>query len=255
MFPTLYVMLVFNITMDTDNFQNVRKLLTMSNFVALRNDVVPALISQFESNFSITITEDAKTVRDVLNQMSIRVFQAYVRPTTQKAKNIIAAGIASPNYAPSDTRPTDAQPYVYEVLLLLVLTHTEVSRTAPSMTSSILSYLLEQLSQALIDAFKLRPRYTLSALMQATLDVEFIAQTLNNYTTERAGEFQGSIYLALDERTDNEARLKLQSELPEMRAILKRLREGTRGEFVCFKKVRGPAAAARQSGQGQRPGS
>lgn len=72
--------------------------------------------------------------------------------------------------------------------------------------------------------------------MQATLDVEFTAQTLNLYTTDKVADVQGQIYMALDERTDNEARLRLQTELPQMRAILKRLRESTRGSFGCFKK-------------------
>jgi exocyst complex component 2 len=74
--------------------------------------------------------------------------------------------------------------------------------------------------------------------MQATLDVEFLAQTLNNYTTDRAGEVQSQIYLALDERTDNDARGRLQGELPAMRGILKGLREKTKGEFGCFRRER-----------------
>ena len=36
-----------------------------------------------------------------------------------------------------------------------------------------------------------------------------------------------------------------------MRAVLKKLRERTRGEFACFKKVRSTAAAAdRERGRG-----
>ena len=83
--------------------------------------------------------------------------------------------------------------------------------------------------------------------LQATLDVEFMAQTLSNYTTEKAGDVQSQIYLVLDERTDNEARSKLQGELPEMRAVLKKLREGTKGEFGCFRREK--------RGRSDRPGS
>ena len=74
--------------------------------------------------------------------------------------------------------------------------------------------------------------------MQATLDVEFIAQTLSQYITDRAAEIQSLIYVELDRRTDDAARMRLQSELPEMRAILKKLKEGTRSEFACFRKPR-----------------
>jgi exocyst complex component 2 len=102
----------------------------------------------------------------------------------------------------------------------------------------VLSYLLEQASRDLLEAFKQRSKYTLPALMQATLDVEFVAQSLSQYTTDRASETQSQIYQELDKGTDNDARLKLQGELPEMRAVLKKLRESSRSEFACFKKSR-----------------
>ena len=74
--------------------------------------------------------------------------------------------------------------------------------------------------------------------MQATLDVEFVAQTLREYVSDRAGKIQGEIYEELDRRTDDGAKGKLQKELPEMRAVLKRLKEGMRGAFGCFKQAR-----------------
>jgi exocyst complex component 2 len=218
--------------------QKVRLLITLSNLAHLRSEIIPQLISQFESSFSVKLTDESKTIRDVLSQIDARLFQAYVKPIVDTLQTTITAGITSKAWAPASGRPTDAQPYIYDVLLALVLVHSEVSTTAASLTNQILSYLLEQSSLALIAAFKQRPRYTLPALMQATLDVEFMAQTLNNYTTDRASEVQSHVYLALDERTDNDARARLEGELPEMRAVLKKLREGTKGEFGCFKRER-----------------
>ena len=87
--------------------------------------------------------------------------------------------------------------------------------------------------------------FPLPTLTQATLDVEFLAQTLNTYTTDRCSEIQGKIYLAMDEKTDNESRLALQKELPEMRAVLKKLRESTRGAFGCFRRQRRPEGRGR----------
>jgi len=218
--------------------KKVRFLITLSNLAHLRSEIIPQLISQFESSFSVKLTDESKTIRDVLSQIDARLFQSYVKPIVDVLQTTITAGITSKAWAPSAGRPTDAQPYIYDVLLALVLVHSEVSTTAASLTNQILSYLLEQSSLALIAAFKQRQRYTLPALMQATLDVEFMAQTLNNYTTDRASEVQSHVYLALDERTDNDARARLESELPEMRAVLKKLREGTKGEFGCFKRER-----------------
>ncbi|UJO13894.1 uncharacterized protein CLAFUR5_02334 [Fulvia fulva] len=223
---------------DASN-KNVRMLLTLSNLNHLRSEVIPQLISHFESAFSVKLTEESKTIRDVLAQIDARLFQSYVDPTIKVLQQTIAAGIASPTWVPSTPRPIDARPYVYDVLISLVLVHAEVtSTTTTTLTGQILSFLLEHCSMALIEAFKRRTHYSLPALMQATLDVEFMAQTLNNYTTDKAGEVQSQIYLALDERTDNDARAKLQGELPEMRGILKKLRESTKGEFGCFRRER-----------------
>ncbi|KFY36536.1 hypothetical protein V495_07800 [Pseudogymnoascus sp. VKM F-4514 (FW-929)] len=226
--------------------RNIRMLLTLSNLQALRADVVPSLTMQFENAFSVKLTEEAKTIRDVLAQIDARLFQSYTRPPIDELRGIIKAGILAPEWEPAPTeKPKDVKPYVYEALLSLVLVHTQVATTASSLTPQILSYLLEQVSRDLLDAFKQRSRYTLASLMQATLDVEFVAQTLSQYATDRAGQLQSDIYQELDKGTDNDARVKLQSELPEMRAVLKRLREGSRSEFACFKKVRKPTERAK----------
>jgi len=212
-------------------------LLTLSNLHALRNEIVKTLTLQFENAFSVKLTDETKTIRDVLGQIDARLFQSYTKPAMDNLRTVIRDGILSPGWVPSD-KPKEVRPYVYEALLNFVLVHNQVSTTAASLTPRVLSYLLEQTTRELLETFKQISRYTLPALMQATLDVEFIAQTLMQYTTDRATQLQGEIYQILDARTDNEARAMLQSELAEMRIVLKKLREGSRSEFACFKKLR-----------------
>ncbi|KAI1470216.1 exocyst complex component Sec5-domain-containing protein [Daldinia caldariorum] len=216
--------------------RNVRMLLTLGNLHALRTKVVPNLNSQFENAFSVKLTDESKTIKDVLGQIDARLFQSFTRPSLESLRKIIRAGLSDPKWAPP--KPTEVKPYVYEALLTLVLVHTQVSTTAPSMTHQVLSYLLEQVSRELLESLKARPRFDLGALMQATLDVEFFAQTLSQYTTERASAIQGEIYTMLDSKTDNQARARLQDELPGMREVLKKLREHSRAQFACFKRPR-----------------
>jgi exocyst complex component 2 len=231
--------------------RNVRMLLTLSNLKALRIDLVPQLVTLFESSFSVKLTDESKTIRDVLGQIDARLFQSYTRPTIAILTKTIKDGINAPDWAPGSSTPTQVRPYVYTTMLTLVMVHTEVSTTVstPSSTSSqnnsallteILSYLLEAVSSALLEAFSTRKpeKYTLPALMQATLDTEFIAQTMSQYATNKASETQSEIYQVLDKRTSNDARAKLQQELGEMRITLKKLREGSRGSFGCFKRQR-----------------
>ncbi|KAI2621132.1 exocyst complex component Sec5-domain-containing protein [Hypoxylon sp. NC1633] len=226
--------------------RNVRMLLTLGNLHALRTKVVPNLNGQFENAFSVKLTDESKTIKDVLGQIDARLFQTYTRPSLDSLRKIIRAGVADPKWAPP--KPTEVKPYVYEALLTLVLVHTQVSTTAPSMTHQVISYLLEQISRELLDCLKARPKFDLGALMQATLDVEFFAQTLSQYTTERASGIQGEVYSMLDSKTDNQARARLQDELPGMREVLKKLREQSRSEFACFKRPRRTPGGSTSSG-------
>jgi exocyst complex component 2 len=220
-------------------------LLTLSNLQALRVQVVPSLNSQFENAFSVKLTDESKTIRDVLGQIDARLFQSYTRPAIENLRSIVRNGIVAQDWVPpTGEKPREAKPYVYEALLSLVLVHTQVSTTASSLTSQVLSYLLEQTSRELLESFRQRATFTLEALMQATLDVEFVAQTLSHYTTDRAAQLQSEIYQELDGRTDNDARARLQSELPEMRSVLKRLRDASKNEFACFKKPKRPQTGA-----------
>ena len=157
----------------------------------------------------------------------------------------------APSWEPPTARPGDARPYVYSVLLRCVLIHTELLVYTPPLTAPILRHLLERISLFLINAFEKRPRFSLPALMQATLDTEFLAQTLGQYTTDKASEIQSKIYVVLDERTGQAERVRLQEELQEMRSVLKRLREATKGEFSCFKRARGTGNRPSSRGGGR----
>ncbi|KAJ5561605.1 hypothetical protein N7535_003934 [Penicillium sp. DV-2018c] len=248
--------------------RNVRILLTLSNIKALQADHVPQLISNFETAFSVKLTEEAKTVRDVLSQIEDRLFQSYVNPTTASINKIITAGITSADWEPSVDRPEQVRPYVYNTLLALVLVHTEISTTIPSTVSSgasraasstpssllasVLSYFMAQISSSQLAAFRTRTSFSLPALRQATLDTEFMSQTLSVYSSDEVANIQAQIYTELDCRTTSEARAELQEGLGEMRVVLKRLRNRTKGEFACFK---GPRSGNHGSSGGTSSGS
>ena len=237
--------------------RSARILLTLSNLKVLRIEYIPQLISLFESSFSVKLTEETKSIREAFGQVEHKLFQSYSNPIALQLTKIIKEGILSPSWVPTTNKPDQVRPYVYAAMMNLVLVHTEVTTTVPSpdpsststsssstSTSSnllpqILSYLLEQVSLALLAGFKERKgTYGLPALMQATLDTEFIAQTMSQYATQRATDSQSEIYMELDKRTNNESRARLQQELTDLRVVLKRLRESSRGSFGCFRRAK-----------------
>jgi exocyst complex component 2 len=213
---------------------------------SLSNEITPQLLTLFETLFSTPMPDETARIRDVLGQLDAQLFRSYTKPHVAKISRTIESGIFDPSWAPDPPRgksvaDRDPSPYVFTVLLDLVIVHTEVSTTSPPLTSRILRALFESTTTSLIATFKsqqLRSPLSLSALMQATLDVEFMAQTLSSYTTEKASQVQTDIYQVLDQKTDNAARVRLQEELGSLRGTLKRLREGTRVEFACFRRVK-----------------
>lgn len=233
-------------SIDASN-RSVRMLLIISNVKAMRSEHIPSLIQTFESSFSLKLSEETDQINKKVTETDRQLFQSYTKPTVVYVTKLIKEGINAPTWEPKTTRPEQVSPFVYAALMVLVNIHTEISTTIPSVPPSastllqeILSYMLEMVSEALLDGFKERRpnRYTLAALIQATLDTEFIAQTMSQYAGKRTGEIQNEIYVELDKRTTNDARADLQKELGVMRGVLKKLRENSRNSFGCFKRAR-----------------
>ncbi|KAF2193066.1 hypothetical protein K469DRAFT_551512 [Zopfia rhizophila CBS 207.26] len=237
--------------------QSIRLLLTLSNMSSFNSEICPQLLTLFETLFSVQLTDETNRIRDVLNQLDGQLFKSYTKPHITKIAKTVKTGIFSPTWAPEPARgksaaDRDPSPYVFNVLLDLVIVHTEVSTTSPPLTPRILRSLFESTTQSLINTFNQLPSCTVSALMQATLDVEFLSQTLSSHTTEKASQVQTDIYQVLDQKTDNAARLRLQDELGALRGVLKRLREGTRTEFACFRRVKRGTIGEAPGGYGGR---
>lgn len=223
--------------------QSIRLLLTLSNMSSLKTEITPQLVTLFETLFSVSLTDERAKIDNVLLQLDQQLFKSYNQPHAVRIAGTIEQGIFSPSWAPppppgKSVAERPPSPYVFTILLSLVLIHTEVSTTSPPLTPRILRALFESTTTSLINTFRDNrlPRVGLEALMQATLDVEFMAQTLASYTTEAASATQTEIYQVLDGKTDNEARERLQQELGRLRGVLKALREGTRVEFSCFRR-------------------
>jgi exocyst complex component 2 len=224
--------------------QSIRLLLTLSNMASFQSEITPQLLTLFETLFSVQLTDETTRIRDVLSQLDAQLFKSYTKPHAARISAAIETGIFSPGWAPEpqsgrSVADREPSPYVFSILLDLVIVHTEVSTTSPPLTARILRSLFENTTTSLISTFNQLQSCPLPSLMQATLDVEFMAQTLASYTTEKASQVQTDIYQVLDGKTDNQARVRLQEELGSLRGVLKKLREGTRVEFGCFRRERG----------------
>lgn len=223
----------------TSLLQNIRMLLTLSNLKALQSEIVPHLISQFETSFSVKLSDESSSIRADLAQIEAKLFSSYTSPASEALSLLIHNGVQQ-HHNTTTSRPQNIRPYVHKALLYLVHIHTQVISTSPPLTNPILTHLFESLSLSFLSAFRTHPPFSLPSLMQSILDIEFVAQIMSQYTTERAINVQDQIHAELDKVVSGEGvglREKSREELIEVGGVIKRLREGMRVEFGCFRVV------------------
>lgn len=88
----------------------------------------------------------------------------------------------------------EVHPFIYDALLSLVLVHAQVSATARPLLARTLGSLVEELAQVALDAFSQVERFGMGGMLQATLEIEFMHQTLSQHVTPTADRTLQSIY-------------------------------------------------------------
>lgn len=242
-----------NLTANSINAEdrNVRMLLTLSNLASIRSSEIETLISNFEAAFSVKLTDETNTIHSTMDQVKSNLFAEYTKPIVASLHEIVQAGVLSPDWPPPRGRnATEVRSYVYDAMLKLVDVHAQVMTTSPAMVQPVVSHLLERLCYELVQGFKGREKYELGELLQATLDTEFVFQSLDSYISPEAKNRQTELYGVLDKRATADAKSRLQNELAECKSILSRVRRYSRAEFACFrdkKKERGRTKAGSSS--------
>jgi exocyst complex component 2 len=164
---------------------------------------------------------------------------------------------------------TEVHQFIYDALLSLVLVHAQVSATARPLVPRTLASLVEELAQVALDAFSKVERFGMGGMLQvrrcvtslpdtvlcvtdmlaplqATLEIEFMHQTLSQHVSPRADQTLQSIYKIISQsyyrRPDSSAQ-ELQAELEGLKRTLVASRRATALQFLCFRRPSKTAAA------------
>src|ERR1051326_8753154 len=126
---------------------------------AFQSSISPSLHSLFETLFSVQLTDETNRIRDVLSQLDAQLFVSYTKPHASKINTTIENGVFSSTWAPKPAvgkgvADRDPSPFVFTVLLDLVIVHTEASTTSYPLTPRILRSLFESTTQSLINPFR-----------------------------------------------------------------------------------------------------
>ena len=142
---------------------------------------------------------------------------------------------------------------MFEALIYLVTVHAQVSSISEGLLTRTLTALIEALAAEAFRCFKQVPRFGMGGMLRATLEIEFMHQTLGRYVSANAAkqlqELYTNISKAYAKRPGDEG---LQGSLDEVKRTLSETRRATGIEFLCFRATkatggeRGGSSAARR---------
>ncbi|BFZ60508.1 Exocyst complex component S5 [Saitoella coloradoensis] len=240
---------------DTDT----RILLTVSNMAEMKESVIPKLINQFELAFSLGMTEDLRTLINVLEQADDKLFKRYINGKARVVSEIVRGGVLNSGIPWATlSRPVEVHSYVYDALVTLVLVHSQVWTLTPSLLGRIITALTNSLAQDLLDAIRGIDRFGVGGMLQATLEVEFFHQTLSQFVDSTAGEKLSMVYRAIEDgyTSSDVSAEDLQAELGHVKHLLQHARKATATQFACFRKSKGDRAKSKGDAErrDERPG-
>ncbi|THH19659.1 hypothetical protein EW146_g1566 [Bondarzewia mesenterica] len=214
---------------------DTRTILVVSNFGYLRRALIPSMLRELESVFNITAEADRQNLMTVVNELDKTLFDGYVKPKATIVTGIIRNGILD-----------KIRPYMYDTLMYLVGVHAQVSSAAAPLLERTLNALVEDLAEEALRCFKQVKRFGMGGMLRATLEIEFMHQTLARYVTSSTAktlqELYNKISQAYARRPGDE---NLQSHLDGVKRTLADTRRATGIEFLCFRATKDKKSAAK----------
>ncbi|KAK0556825.1 Exocyst complex component S5 [Tilletia horrida] len=228
---------------------DARILLGVTNIDHLRRTVLPALFKLLSDSLHVQMTEDLKTVEEVAQQLDGILFDDYVKRKSDIISDILREGILKSGINwQTLPNPSEVHPFIYDALLALVQVHAQVRAVAKPLVNRTITALLEQLAEVTYECFSEVPMFGMGGMLQATLGIEFIHQTLAQYVSPSAEQKLNKVYAMVSSkfqrnsatRANNpaeEAEL-LKVELEAVKKTLSASRRMTALEYLCFRPVK-----------------
>lgn len=123
---------------------------------------------------------------------------------------------------------------------------------ARSLVARTVGSLVEELAKHALQAFSQVKRFGMGGMLQATLEMEFLHQTLNVHVSKTADLTLKEIYKIISQAYRPQTGAdgsngELQRELEQLKLTLTQARRATALQFLCFREKRPSVSAAGRS--------
>ncbi|KAG8954915.1 hypothetical protein FRC04_010399 [Tulasnella sp. 424] len=199
------------------------------------------------TNTGVLDLKDTTALR-VINELDKTLFGDYIKPKSDDVTSILRAGILDPAMDWLETpRPTEVRQYVFSTLLRMVDYHSKVGAVSKTLLERTMTTLVADLTAEALKCFKQIRRFGMGGMLRATLEIEFIHQTLQQYVTPTTTGTFTDIYTTISdcyERRPDAAQQNLQAQLDGVKQTLSDARKATAINFVCFRRERTKSESA-----------
>jgi exocyst complex component 2 len=230
---------------------DAKKLLTLANLGVLRHSTVERLVNSFETAFQVGITEDLGKITAMLKQYDDKIFSNFGKQKALELERIVLghfSEISVQQGGPAGDGkdgtpkfevlrlplPSDVSGYAYNLVLLLVKVHAQVSNATPLLLQRLLTYLVDYVYESFAAGLKtLCKQCTLGAYMTFSIDLEFLNLVLSSYVSTRAMQTAEKLFQELGGRiVDEDAQ---EGQEPDVKRILSRARRAVMTQTRVFR--------------------
>ncbi|KAJ3021313.1 hypothetical protein HKX48_008789 [Thoreauomyces humboldtii] len=229
----------------------VRILVAICNLQFLRKSALPKLTTLYIDRFGDAAgSAEPYELYDAMSQLDSLLFRNYITRTAGGVSSVVRSGILFEGLDWAGlTRPQEVRPYVFRLLLHLVTTHATVSAVSRGLVRRVLQELFTVLAADLLGAVRSVDAFSWGGMLQATLETQFIHQTLTAYETESCTQFLTLVYDSIERSAEQgedgagvaSGQPMSQPQRDELLARVKLLladaKRATDVQFSCFREM------------------
>lgn len=217
--------------------QETRLLYTLSAFHYERKKAVPAIMSLAAKLLGPDAAADETQLEDARGRLELQVFDACVSLRAEPMCAIVTdAMLHSGIDWLTCPAPTEVRGYMHRLVLQLVEAHARASSVNAILVNKLLQALVTRVAQAALDAFRTIKRFGTGGMLTATVEIEYLQQSVEAYLSRGAKEAFGQTYEVISRGLrSNESPEALQRELASLQTIIRDTRRVTAIETIALR--------------------
>lgn len=134
----------------------------------------------------------------------------------------------------------DVRDYCFHILLHLVIVHASISALHKSGVDRVMQELFLIISQSFLLCFRRVDSFSYAGMLQATLETDFLHQTLKAYETPATAQVLKLTYEAVEygctfvhQNISNTSRVN--DKIYQIKGFLEQAQKATGAQFLCFR--------------------